>query len=50
MPSHCQTVGAVGWILGHLIDGTQAEAVRPGHTVAVGLAAVLTTGLWGASR
>lgn len=97
MPSHCQTVGGIGWILGHLIDGTQAElvrvpyadtslyavpeavtdeqaifladslptgyevgvlagGVRPGHTVAVvgagavGLAAVLTTGLWGASR
>jgi len=97
MPSHCQTVGGIGWIFGHLIDGTQAEAVRvpyadtslyripegvadeqaifladslptgyevgvlagnvrPGHTVAVvgagavGLAAVLTTGLWGASR
>jgi alcohol dehydrogenase len=97
MPSHCQTVGGIGWIFGHLIDGTQAELVRvpfadtslyrvpdglrdeqvvfladslptgyevgvlagnvrPGHTVAVvgagavGLAAVLTTGLWGASR
>src|SRR5919205_1059071 len=97
MPSHCQTVGGIGWIFGHLIDGTQAEAVRvpyadtslyrvpegvtdeqaifladslptgyevgvlaggvrPGNTVAVvgvgavGLAAVLTTGLWGASR
>lgn len=97
MPSHCQTVGGVGWILGHLIDGTQAELVRvpyadtslylvpegvsdeqaifladslptgyevgvlagrvrPGQTVAVvgagavGLAAVLTTGLWGASK
>jgi alcohol dehydrogenase len=97
MPSHCQSVGGVGWIFGHLIDGTQAEAVRvpyadtslyrvpdgvsneqaifladslptgyevgvlagevrPGHTVAVvgagavGLAAILTTGLWGASR
>jgi alcohol dehydrogenase len=97
MPSHCQTVGGIGWILGHLIDGTQAElvrvpyadtslyrvpdevtdeqaifladslptgyevgvlagGVRPGHTVAVvgagavGLAAILTTGLWGASR
>ena len=97
MPSHCQTVGGIGWILGHLVDGTQAELVRvpyadtslyripdevtdeqaifladslptgyevgvlagqvrPGHTVAVvgagavGLAAVLTTGLWGASR
>ncbi|WP_448628312.1 alcohol dehydrogenase catalytic domain-containing protein [Geodermatophilus sp. URMC 64] len=97
MPSHCRTVGGIGWIFGHLIDGTQAELVRvpfadtslyrvpegvrdeqaifladslptgyevgvlagnvrPGHTVAVvgvgavGLAAVLTTGLWGASR
>jgi alcohol dehydrogenase len=97
MPSHCQTVGGIGWIFGHLIDGTQAEfvrvpyadtslyavpasvtneqaifladslptgyevgvlagQVRPGDTVAVvgvgavGLAAVLTTGLWGASR
>ncbi|WP_214407925.1 alcohol dehydrogenase catalytic domain-containing protein [Pseudonocardia lacus] len=97
MPSHCATVGGIGWIFGHLIDGTQAELVRvpyadtslyhvpldvtdeqaifladslptgyevgvlagrvrPGHTVAVvgtgavGLAAVLTTGLWGASR
>jgi alcohol dehydrogenase len=97
MPSHCQTVGGIGWIFGHLIDGTQAEfvrvpfadtslyavpenvtdaqaifladalptgyevgvlagKVRPGDTVAVvgvgavGLAAVLTTGLWGASR
>lgn len=26
--SHCQTVGGVGWIFGHLIDGTQAEYVR----------------------
>jgi alcohol dehydrogenase len=97
MPSHCQTVGGIGWILGHLIDGTQAELVRvpyadtslyavpegvadeqaifladslptgyevgvlagrvrPGNTVAVvgagavGLAAILTTGLWGASK
>jgi alcohol dehydrogenase len=97
MPSHCRTVGGIGWIFGHLIDGTQAELVRvpfadtslyrvpdgvrdeqaifladslptgyevgvlagnvrPGHTVAVvgvgavGLAAVLTTGLWGASQ
>ncbi|WP_433361135.1 alcohol dehydrogenase catalytic domain-containing protein [Actinoplanes sp. CA-142083] len=97
MPSHCQTVGGIGWIFGHLIDGTQADLVRvpyadtslyavppnvtneqaifladslptgyevgvlagevrPGHTVAVvgagavGLAAILTTGLWGASR
>ncbi len=97
MPSHCQTVGGIGWIFGHLIDGTQAELVRvpyadtslyavpegvadeqaifladslptgyevgvlagrvrPGNTVAVvgagavGLGAILTTGLWGASR
>ncbi|MGY1615451.1 alcohol dehydrogenase catalytic domain-containing protein [Geodermatophilus sp. SYSU D00691] len=97
MPSHCRTLGGIGWVFGHLIDGTQAELVRvpfadtslyavpegvrdeqaifladslptgyevgvlagrvrPGHTVAVvgagavGLAAVLTTGLWGASR
>lgn len=28
MPSHCRTVGGIGWILGHLIDGTQAEFVR----------------------
>jgi alcohol dehydrogenase len=26
--SHCQSVGGIGWILGHLIDGTQAEFVR----------------------
>ena len=97
MPSHCQTVGGIGWIFGHLIDGTQAEfvrvpyadtslylvpdgvsneqaifladslptgyevgvlagQVRPGDTVAVvgsgavGLSAILTTGLWSASR
>ncbi|HEY6493518.1 MAG TPA: alcohol dehydrogenase catalytic domain-containing protein [Trebonia sp.] len=97
IPSHCQTVGGIGWIFGHLIDGTQAELVRvpyadtslyavpedvsneqaifladslptgyevgvlagnvrPGDTVAVvgagavGLAAIMTTGLWGASR
>ena len=97
LPSHCQTVGGIGWIFGHLIDGTQAESVRvpyadtslykvpenvtdeqaifladslptgyevgvlaggvrPGDTVAVigagavGLAAILTTGLWGASK
>lgn len=97
MPSHCQTVGGIGWIFGHLIDGTQAEYVRvpfadtslylvpeevtdeqaifladslptgyevgvlnghvrPGDTVAVvgagavGLSAILTTSLWGASR
>jgi alcohol dehydrogenase len=28
MPSHCQTVGGIGWIFGHLINGTQAEYVR----------------------
>ncbi len=97
MPSHCQTVGGIGWIFGHLIDGTQAESVRvpyadtslyavpdgvtneqaifladslptgyevgilagnvrPGHVVAVvgagavGLAAILTAGLWGAAK
>jgi len=97
MPSHCMTLGGIGWVFGHLVDGTQAELVRvpyadtslyalpagvpdeqaifladslptgyevgvlagqvrPGDTVAVvgtgavGLAAVLTTGLWGASR
>jgi alcohol dehydrogenase len=97
MPSHCQIVGGIGWIFGHLIDGTQAESVRvpyadtslylvpanvtneqaifladslptgyevgvlagqvrPGDTVAVvgagavGLSAILTTGLWGAAR
>ncbi|WP_028937683.1 zinc-dependent alcohol dehydrogenase family protein [Pseudonocardia spinosispora] len=97
MPSHCLTVGGVGWIFGHLIDGTQAEytrvpyaetsvhrlpsgvtdvqalfladilptgyevgirngQVKPGDTVAVvgagpvGLAAIMTAGLHGASR
>ena len=25
MPSHCQGTGGIGWIFGHLIDGTQAE-------------------------
>jgi alcohol dehydrogenase len=28
MPSHCRTLGGIGWIFGHLIDGTQAELVR----------------------
>jgi len=27
-PSHCQSLGGIGWVLGHLIDGTQAEYVR----------------------
>src|SRR5215212_7236664 len=97
MPSHCQTLGGIGWVLGHVIDGTQAEftripyadtslyavpedvsneqaifladslptgyevgvlagGVRPGSTVAVvgagavGLGAIMTPGLWGASK
>ncbi|MEF3322410.1 zinc-dependent alcohol dehydrogenase family protein [Gulosibacter sp. GYB002] len=97
-PDHCQANEAgVGWILGHMIDGTLAEQVRvpfadgslhhlpehvtdeqavflsdslptgyevgvlagqvrPGDTVAVvgtgavGLAAIMTTSLWGASK
>lgn len=28
LTSHCQTLGGLGWIFGHLIDGTQAEYVR----------------------
>ncbi len=28
MPSHCQNLGGIGWVFGHLIDGTQAEYVR----------------------
>jgi len=28
MPSHCQSVGGIGWIFGHLIDGVQAEYAR----------------------
>ncbi len=28
LPSHCKTLGGIGWIFGHLIDGTQAEYVR----------------------
>ncbi len=28
MPSHCQATGGIGWIFGHLIDGTQAEYAR----------------------
>jgi alcohol dehydrogenase len=28
MPSHCQATGGIGWIFGHLIDGTQAEFTR----------------------
>jgi alcohol dehydrogenase len=97
LSSHCQTVGGIGWIFGHLIDGTQAEYVRvpfadtslyavpegvtdeqgvfisdilptgyeigvrdggvkPGDVVAVvgagpvGLSAIMTAGLHGASR
>lgn len=26
--SHCTSVGGIGWVLGHLVDGTQAELVR----------------------
>lgn len=28
MPSHCQATGGIGWIFGHLINGTQAEYTR----------------------
>ena len=28
LTSHCQTLGGIGWIFGHLVDGTQAELVR----------------------
>ncbi|NMH96455.1 zinc-binding dehydrogenase [Pseudonocardia acidicola] len=28
MPSHCQATGGIGWIFGHLVDGTQAEYAR----------------------
>jgi alcohol dehydrogenase len=28
LPSHCQATGGIGWIFGHLIDGTQAEYTR----------------------
>jgi alcohol dehydrogenase len=28
MPSHWQAAGGIGWIFGHLIDGTQAEYAR----------------------
>jgi alcohol dehydrogenase len=28
LTSHCRTLGGIGWHLGHLIDGTQAEYVR----------------------
>jgi alcohol dehydrogenase len=28
IPSHCQGAGGLGWIFGHLIDGTQAEYAR----------------------
>ena len=43
-PSHCQSVGGIGWVLGHLVDGTQAEYVRVPfgdtslHTLPEGLA------------
>ena len=97
LPAHCldeEGASAIGWVLGHLIDGTQAESVRvpfaesslhtlpagvtdeaavmlsdilptgfeigvrngrvkPGDVVGagpVGLAAMMTAGLYGASR
>ena len=28
IPAHCETVGGIGWIFGHLIDGVQAEYAR----------------------
>jgi alcohol dehydrogenase len=28
MAAHCETVGGIGWIFGHLIDGVQAEFAR----------------------
>lgn len=28
LTSHCQAMGGIGWVFGHLIDGTQAELVR----------------------
>ena len=28
MPAHCEAVGGIGWIFGHLIDGVQAELAR----------------------
>jgi alcohol dehydrogenase len=28
MAAHCQTVGGIGWIFGHLINGVQAEYAR----------------------
>lgn len=28
MPSHCRSTGGIGWVFGHLIDGTQAEYTR----------------------
>lgn len=28
LPSHCRGAGGIGWLFGHLIDGTQAEYVR----------------------
>lgn len=27
-PSHCQTLGGLGWVFGHLINGSQAEYLR----------------------
>ena len=33
MTSHCQTVGGIGWIFGHLIDGTQDDVVGAYRTI-----------------
>ena len=28
IPAHCETLGGIGWVFGHLIDGVQAEYAR----------------------
>ena len=28
IPAHCEAVGGIGWIFGHLVDGVQAELAR----------------------
>ena len=64
LPSHClspEGASGIGWILGHLIDGTQAELVRVpfadnslhklpagvGDEAAIGLSDILPTGYHG---
>ena len=43
IPAHCEAVGGIGWIFGHLVDGVQAEFARVPfaetsvHTVPEGL-------------